>query len=754
MQKINKLLDNKLFFMFYLAIITGIVFLGVSFPIKGFNVLFIGTFDYHVQWQPFYEEFFRLLEEGRVAWSMNLFLGGDFFASKTYYCVGDVFAYFIYILHKFIPTLYAMSIATNLKIFLAGVLFGIYLDKRKVKSFTKYFFTPFFVFSAWQTSYITSVSFTSFYTWIPLLLIGVEDYINYKKPWTSILAVFLLLSTNYYLVWPLCIFLLFYWTIRYLNNNEKFIFIEYFKYSMSYLYIFIIGVLLSAIIWLPSFNSLLNNPRDLMDVKWNFQDYTRIYSSFLFPEKEIFMDSFKYSFSPYRKSQVATYTGILTLVLLPHCYQNKKKFKTYLFLIILMLLSLSSSKVGLLFHFVYSLRYTLLISLGLLLMAINIYDTTTTYDKKVTIITALILILYIVYIFKFAIPTIYPDGNKYYDDTFMLNVDVILIIIYSLMLLFNKVSYTKLILLLVGAFEITTFSINHLWMQTEDARITKDYFKHSKFYLEAYEKLQEYDDEFYRIYSDLYLENAQLGYGVKGLNTYDTLFESSVSDFLYLINFKPNEEWRYVIKEYEALELLDCRYAIIPAKQMDGAVAYTGNSVLLEDLSNEIYHVYDLKNNSHFARTYNKYDDIEKLKAEVNVSYTFDILISMQDTLYVDKEITFDNLNLNSNNERQFFDIREYNNNHIDMNINLENDSLIMFSIPANKGWIIKDNNKKIDFFKGNGGFISLALEKGQHELSFDFKTPYKDIAYMVSGSGLIMLIMLIKKERTVKHQY
>ena len=59
--------------------------------------------DYVQQYIPFYEEFFRLIDSGPIAWSSNEMFGINFFASKAYYCVGDPFAWLMYGLRFLCP---------------------------------------------------------------------------------------------------------------------------------------------------------------------------------------------------------------------------------------------------------------------------------------------------------------------------------------------------------------------------------------------------------------------------------------------------------------------------------------------------------------------------------------------------------------------------------------------------------------------------------------------------------------------------
>ncbi|MTL62303.1 YfhO family protein, partial [Turicibacter sanguinis] len=87
---LKRYLKEEKFTLLSFLILTLLIFSPYILHLKSFTL----GFDYQNQHLYFYEEFHRLLSSGEAPfWSWNLFLGTNFIGSKTYYLLGDPFAY-------------------------------------------------------------------------------------------------------------------------------------------------------------------------------------------------------------------------------------------------------------------------------------------------------------------------------------------------------------------------------------------------------------------------------------------------------------------------------------------------------------------------------------------------------------------------------------------------------------------------------------------------------------------------------------
>ena len=72
---------------------------------------FVVKYDYVLQHILFYKEFYELLSEGLPAWSWNMFAGINFWGSKAYYLIGDLFVWVGYPIYRWLGNLtYTMFI--------------------------------------------------------------------------------------------------------------------------------------------------------------------------------------------------------------------------------------------------------------------------------------------------------------------------------------------------------------------------------------------------------------------------------------------------------------------------------------------------------------------------------------------------------------------------------------------------------------------------------------------------------------------
>ncbi len=84
-------------------------------------------------------------------------------------------------------------------------------------------------------------------------------------------------------------------------------------------------------------------------------------------------------------------------------------------------------------------------------------------------------------------------------------------------------------------------------------------------------------------------------------------------------------------------------------------------------------------------------------------------------------------------------------------NISVLEDSYFTLSIPYDKGFTIYVDNNKVDYFKVNQAFIGFKIPKGSHEVKIIYQAPYKKMALGMSGLGLFLYLCIIISERRKK---
>ena len=76
--------------------------------------------------------------------------------------------------------------------------------------------------------------------------------------------------------------------------------------------------------------------------------------------------------------------------------------------------------------------------------------------------------------------------------------------------------------------------------------------------------------------------------------------------------------------------------------------------------------------------------------------------------------------------------------------IKLLKDSYFNLSIPYDKNFVIKINNKTIKYEKTNIGYIGFNLKKGNHKIEITYKPQGKTPGIYLSIIGLILIIITV----------
>ncbi len=84
-------------------------------------------------------------------------------------------------------------------------------------------------------------------------------------------------------------------------------------------------------------------------------------------------------------------------------------------------------------------------------------------------------------------------------------------------------------------------------------------------------------------------------------------------------------------------------------------------------------------------------------------------------------------------------------------NINVREDSYFTLSIPYDEGFTILVDGKKISYSKVNKGFIGFEISKGYHEIEISYQAPLKNIASIISLIGIMFAVTYIIIERKNK---
>lgn len=141
-------------------------------------------------------------------------------------------------------------------------------------------------------------------------------------------------------------------------------------------------------------------------------------------------------------------------------------------------------------------------------------------------------------------------------------------------------------------------------------------------------------------------------------------------------------------------------------------------------------------NNHHFS-----YVISEKILSELNILFSkghyeiSNIHIYKLDYNYI-KNIKHDNL-----------EIKTIKYDTLKGNINITENSYFTISIPYDKGFIIKVDDKKINYEKVNIDLIGFKLDKGYHKIEITYEAPFFKLGKIISIICILITILYLKKK-------
>ncbi|MEA4875915.1 YfhO family protein [Anaerorhabdus sp.] len=729
--------------------------------------LYIIQDDWIQQGIPFYKEFFNLLDSGKLAWSWNLFLGNDFFTSKAVlYMTSDIFAYLGYLINKFINFVpNTLFILTLFKCYLSGFTFFYFLKNFKLKYTTKLLFSSLFIATGWSLIFLEHPIFLSFYCLTPLLMAGIENVLQRNKFSLLVIVAALLIAMHYYLAWTMCIYILIYWCIRYFMIHEYNI-KAFFQLSFKTLGAFIIGVLIAAIVWVPSLMYMINSPRLVTEgiasyTTWSSTNILAIIMNFFIPVTKF--DNLLYHDMWYYFYQIGIYSGILPLLLIPQYFKqdfSKKEKQLFATLLILTLLTLISPFIGKIFQFTYSLRYTIIFNFTLLIIAAIVFNNLKKVNVKLLLFTEFIILLTILFL-GVILPSLNNLDLKIYPEIKMLFMAAMFSMIYTILLiLFNS---KKNVIYLLGLFAIAEmlYQGNQAIISYSKNEIIKaTYISNSAAVESTYKLLKELDPSFYRInlqvdetIPEVDTTNFGLYYNIPTLKTYDSLYNYYSYDFLKYTRQYPEVNWIFHFDDFTIYDNLVAKYSIVSTDVDLNFYYYSGEEIFIEGIPDG-YKVFKHHGDFAMAKTYNSFigtNEMLALSEDDNI-YLHELANILTNNLVVDDKLLNSLSSKYSQVPKQFFNPTDFTNNSISFNINLAEDAIVYFSIPYSDGWKITSNNTSVTPQLVNGGFVGLELKKGANEIHFNYTIPYFNIGLIISGIGLALGGLLLIKKLYKKH--
>ena len=688
------------------------------------RVPFVFDVDTILSYNAFYHEWLRLVRDfisgdGYPFYSFNLLLGEDFYSSLSIFVIGDVF---LPVLLLFDDIEMGLLVEVILCIYISVFSMYFYLKIYGIKDrWVKIFISLLYGFCTCSILYNGHYMFMRFYAFVPIVFYGIEKYLLDKKAYSFIIGIVLCCFSCFYFMFHTSIFIFLYGLFT--TINKKYQVKDIINKAMVLFFYFIIGVLISGIILVPSINVIINSSRfDSYSYSW-FYDIGVYYSLFtnFISQYKMFVNTHYY------QSWYSLFVGAFVFSSCLSLFFDKKYWCYRWFLLVLFVI-LGLPIFGSLMHgFSYpSFRWTHLLVFYLFLMGAVGLDN---YDCK------RVLKGFLIYFSLFVLFSLFMDlftnykfeYNLYYVVIFGFASSIIVFIGY-----YNK--YIGLIFsLLYTIISAYYYFDNGLYKEMtfnepfSSEQIDKFAFNQDSLLFRYYIHKQHFSPNV-----DFNL-NSQVRYGFMGTMGYHTLYDHNIDGLVSYRMDGFNESHKIEFNNPYLLNMLGSKYFVVYHK---GELPKELEFEFIENLNHLM--IYENLSYKGFGFTYSDMDYFDVVDID-NIS----------DILYID-DSSFD-LSLYQQLEYHQFNIHHLGNNYLWGDIELNSDNILMIPIPNNNGWDIFVDGELVKPISVNGGLIGIELTKGYHDIEMYFVSYGLKVGIVLSIIGVCLFIGCIIYDKNKK---
>lgn len=698
--------------------------------------------DLKPSWYAFYTELQNLVSISNILksgtlpfYSWKMFLGNNFWASKGFYVLGDIFNYLTLWLPVHFYTVF--EIQTVLKVILSGSFFYLYLSKLSTSHKINLIGAISYALSSWVIFFIGQMSFASFYAMLPLYLVGIESYLFEKKKILFIIATALLLFTNYYLFYSLSLFTVIYFSYRYflIHNGFK----DFIRSTLIIIAYYFIGVFITSVLTLPTVLYMVGSDRvggfwfnDLLYMARIY--YHQLIALFTPTHAYIYLQN-PFETGYHTTRELLIWGGSLSALMIPQVFMDKDHryrnatLVVYFIMVIILIFPLGGS----IMHGFSetSFRWTFLFIVFNIITANRYLSKLETINFRILTLTVLSLIFLGSAVLLFRIYELQDLAvlfNKYPRTVLIYLINFVFIVLFFIILRTNH-KHKVTLLVLVSFVELVGFASYNVAFNRMNPNTTWDFTKRATSVLQSYpNELNNYLNSldsnnsslYYRVYVPhdslywSYSHNMNIHYQLNGLMTYDSTYSPSFND---LKNIAPQvkdfeSNWIFNIKDENLVNFLNVKYAIV----LDKSELPHDDFTLITDQYRGSLQIYA---NNQYRSLGVTYTDITTYSM-LDEKYNNDTSV-LNDLVVVNaKDYTKIKSYLKSDKISSLQDI-SYFDNQLHGFIESADSSFMVLTLPYDDGWKIQVNGTEVSKYQVNGGFIGIPIEKGANQIDMYF---------------------------------
>ena len=604
-------------------------------------------------------------------WSRNL--SGEFMGIIGYYLASPFTLIVMLLPEKFM--LSSLLIMQLCKLGAAGATFNYFLQKRRgVQPYPSLLFSTMYAMMAYGVIQLIDPMWLDGLVFLPLIMLGIEYLVDDGRRLNFIIPLALMCVANFYIGYMICFFVILYF-LFYLcfGSDKKRKGYDYFTAFVRIAYSSVIALACAAFMLLPVYNALKLGKFEFTDPDYSFRFQSFPLSKKLLENAQdspllVFLCDLLDMFPQLLPAQYDSvnvqgkpeiYCGLLTLVLLPLFYLNKKvnrkKKIGYSLLIAVMVMCMLITPIDMMWHGGQvpnwlPFRYAFLLSFVFLTMAATAFANRDGIEKKHLIGSAVIMAVIIAIVAGLKFDQM-AKGAVWISAALM---GIYLILLYFMLggkITQGKrgvsVALTTMMLIMVGG-EATYNAVDSMKdIDKEVAYSTRaSYQNYVQNGRAATQMLEEKDDGFYRAEKTFFrCVNDNAAFGLKGISHSSSVMNTRAINFIETLGYCMHSYYtRYDGNTEIADSLLGIKYVLDRGE--------SGDQNRRLNPAYEARWAYDYTNENGTAKTITAYENTNAL----SIGYMVDEDVQKIDHLGNDNPFNSQNIFMSTMSGQTTFD--------------------------------------------------------------------------------------------------
>ncbi|NLP27053.1 MAG: YfhO family protein [Clostridiales bacterium] len=733
--------------------------------------------DFNSQQIPFYHLAHNAVRSGNIFWHWGTDLGANFIGSYSFYLLCSPF-FWLTLLFKSSVVPYLMSVLLCLKHSVAAVTAYAYIRRFVRNKNAALIGGLIYSFSGFQAYNLFFNHFQDVTAFFPLLLIALEERVNNNRRGVFALSVAFMAMLNYFFFTGQVVFVVLYFLVRLTCDDFKINKRKFFSIAFEA----IIGVMLAAVILMPSALAILGNYRieerlygtSLIAYNDKTIVWRIIQSFFMIPDVPARPNLF--SSESAKWSSIAGYLPLFSMAGVIAFIQHKRKHwasKLIIICAIMAVVPVLNSSFYMFNSSYYARWYYMPILIMAMVTAYSLDNREISFKKGIATCAIMLSAFGLISLLPQQIDEktkwlSLPNDQIYFYITLFVSVANLAALVYiTSKRKLGKPFMKSTVLLTAIASLVCTSTVFYYGVSIGPYPKT-----YGDIGINGKKKisLESNDDEFYRIDISEHYDNYPMLWDLSSMRTFHSIVPASIMEFYSEIGISRDVASRAPTSSYTLRGLFSVKYYFdkvdIDDKELEKNIDLPGFEYY--DTQNE-FNIYENKYYIPMGFTYDYYIDEEtiKLKSQQSrekllmkavllddnqVDKYSDIMEPIpEDSLYNLSEMAYlEECKLKSQNACESF---EYATDGFIANINLKNDSLVFFSVPYDAGWTASVNGKPIDIERVNYGFMAVKADRGDNIIEFAYEPEGLRYGLYITIGGALLLVAYLIIAKRFKHK-